>query len=431
MSASRISRNHADARKTVEAAKKDSPALLAVGGIIVPPNRLRGLRPEKVAEIAESISNQGLLQPIVVRRPSDGLMLVAGWHRLEATKLLGHKNIRASVRDINADEARLIEIDENLARADLSPAERALNIGARKVLYERLHPETKHGATGRSGYKEKIPTLGSFAETTAKATRQSRTKVARDATRAKHIVVLPDIVGTSLDQGDELDALAKLPEDEQRRLAARAKAGEKVQVKIAVRKMQRDRRVQELATATENASRQLGTALYTVIYADCPWKYDNVPMGDVARAIEEHYPTMELEDICKLPTPAARDCCLFLWATIPLLEKAFTVMNAWGFRYRSAIAWKKDKTGIGYWTRSQLEILLIGTRGDIPTPAPGDQLPAIIEAPRGRHSEKPEVFAQHIERLFPNVPKLEMFARKARPGWDAWGNEAPPAEAAE
>jgi N6-adenosine-specific RNA methylase IME4 len=75
--------------------------------------------------------------------------------------------------------------------------------------------------------------------------------------------------------------------------------------------------------------------------------------------------------------------------------------------------------------------LLIGVRGHVPAPAPGEQPPAIIEAPRGLHSEKPDVFAEHIERLFRNVPKLEMFASRARPGWDCWGNEAPTAEAAE
>ena len=104
--------------------------------------------------------------------------------------------------------------------------------------------------------------------------------------------------------------------------------------------------------------------------------------------------------------------------------------HAWGFGYRSAITWLKDKIGTGYWVRGQCEHLLIGTRGDVPAPAPGEQPPAIIEAPRGRHSEKPAIFADEIARLFPNVPKLEMFAREARPGWDVWGNEVPQ-EAAE
>jgi N6-adenosine-specific RNA methylase IME4 len=192
--------------------------------------------------------------------------------------------------------------------------------------------------------------------------------------------------------------------------------------------MHGERREHELAAATEAASQALGTELYGMIYADCPWRYDIIPFGDLGRAVEAHYPTLTLEEIKALPVPAADDCVLFPWATIPLPQKALAVMNAWGFEYRSAISWKKDKIGIGYWTRSQLEMLLIGTRGNIPTPAPGDQLPAIIEAPRGRHSEKPAIFAKKIEQLFPNTPKLEMFARAARHGWSVWGNEIPRAE---
>jgi N6-adenosine-specific RNA methylase IME4 len=140
---------------------------------------------------------------------------------------------------------------------------------------------------------------------------------------------------------------------------------------------------------------------------------------------------MTTEAIKALRVPAADDCVLFLWATVPMLPEAIDVMKAWGFTYKSAIAWVKDKAGTGYWVRGQCELLLIGTRGNVPVPVPGEQPPAIIEAPRGRHSEKPAIFAEHIERLFPNTPKLEMFARKARPGWDVWGNEAPSVQAAE
>jgi N6-adenosine-specific RNA methylase IME4 len=132
---------------------------------------------------------------------------------------------------------------------------------------------------------------------------------------------------------------------------------------------------------------------------------------------------MALDDIKALKIPAAEDCVLFLWATIPMLPEAHAVMDAWGFTYKSAIVWVKDKAGIGYWVRGQAEMLLIGTRGDVPAPGPGNQPDAVIEAPRGRHSEKPEVFAEEIERLYPNVPKLEMFARAVRFGWGAWGNE--------
>jgi N6-adenosine-specific RNA methylase IME4 len=132
---------------------------------------------------------------------------------------------------------------------------------------------------------------------------------------------------------------------------------------------------------------------------------------------------MTLEEICAVEVPAADDCVLFLWATIPRLPFALQLMQVWDFGYRSAVIWIKDKIGTGYWIRGQCELLLIGRRGAVVAPAPGEQLPAFIEAPRGRHSEKPAIFAEHIERLFPNVPKLEMFARGPRPGWDVWGNE--------
>jgi ParB-like chromosome segregation protein Spo0J len=202
-----------------------------LGGIFLL-QRLRALRPEVVAELATSMQDRGQLAPIIVRpREGGGYWLVAGLHRLEAAKLLEWKGIQAVVlEDIAADQAELAEIDENLIRADLSPAERAQHVSARKAYYEKLHPETKHGgAPGKAGGgKAKGANLASFVGATSRATRQSKRTVKRDATRAKKVVVIDQIVGTSLDSGAELDALAKLPEAEQQQLADRATAGEDV-----------------------------------------------------------------------------------------------------------------------------------------------------------------------------------------------------------
>src|SRR5271170_3937078 len=113
---------------------------------------------------------------------------------------------------MDADQAELAEIDENLVRADLTPAERAMHIGKRKDLYEKVHPETKKGgAPGRAGGGKKAKTakLATFARDTATKTRVSRRSVERDATRAKQVVVLGEIVDTCLDKGAEIDALAK------------------------------------------------------------------------------------------------------------------------------------------------------------------------------------------------------------------------------
>jgi ParB-like chromosome segregation protein Spo0J len=209
---------------------------------LVPNHRPRAIRDDLVVKLAESMKTRGLLQPITVRPRSDsGYSLVIGWHRLEAAKLLGRSTIAATVTDLDDDEAELAGIDENLIRDELSPAERALHVARRKELYEKLHPETRHGgAPGKAGggKKAKHAKLAAFAEATAKATGQSRRKVERDATRAEQTKkVLEDIVGTSLDKGDQLDALRKLAESEQEALASAAKAGEKVSAKQHVKKI--------------------------------------------------------------------------------------------------------------------------------------------------------------------------------------------------
>jgi ParB family transcriptional regulator, chromosome partitioning protein len=214
---------------------------IALSDISVAIHRLRALRPDKVDALAQSMTDQCLLQPIVVRsHEGGGYLLVAGLHRFEAAKKLNWKEIWCSVfADMDTDQAELAEIDENLIRVDLTPAEEAAHIGKRKELYERLHPETKHGAVGRRGKSSHNATsfepADAFIDDTAKKTGKHRATVARKAARAKKVAVLPDIVGTSLDTGAEIDALAKLPVEKQRSLAEAAKRGENVSA-ISARK---------------------------------------------------------------------------------------------------------------------------------------------------------------------------------------------------
>ena len=111
---------------------------------------------------------------------------------------------------------------------------------------------------------------------------------------------------------------------------------------------------------------------------------------------------------------------------MPCEGLAHDLLKAWGFGYRTNYVWHKNKLGTGYWNRNGHETLLLGVRGDVPAPSPGTQPPSIINAPVGRHSQKPIIFAEMIETMFPTLPRLEMFARgEPRPGWDYWGAEAP------
>jgi N6-adenosine-specific RNA methylase IME4 len=161
---------------------------------------------------------------------------------------------------------------------------------------------------------------------------------------------------------------------------------------------------------------------FDITYADPAWQLGN-PNG--ARAPENHYLTMPLAEILALSPPVAENSLLFLWAVNMLLPEALQVMAAWGFTYVTNQPWVKPSIGLGNWARNRHELLLWGKRGSFPAPAPQDRPDSVIEAPRGRHSEKPECVCEQIERMYPGASKLELFARRRRPGWTAWGNEVP------
>jgi ParB/RepB/Spo0J family partition protein len=409
---------------------------VALGDIAVSPDRMRRLRHHIVDDLAESMAQRGLIEPIVIqpRQVADGYWLIAGWHRLAAAMRLGWPSTAAVVLDgVGVDQALLIEIDENLIRAELTPAERALHLRERKRLYEALHPETKKGAAGKHRQKSRIATsepAPAFIDDTAHKTKKHRATIAREVARGGKITGIADAIGTTLDSADELDALAKLSEPVQRDLIERAKAGEKVTAKHVAKKLRREARERDLAEATEAASRILGEKLYGVLYVDDAWRFELWAESGRDRVADNHYPTMPLDEIKALKVPAADNCVMFSWATVPMLPQALEVVQARGFTYKSAVFWIKDRDGTGYWERERVEILIISTKGDkVPAPVPGEQIPQVICAPRAkRHSEKPDIFAEHIERLYPNVPKLEMFARKGRAKWDSWGNEIDPTE---
>jgi N6-adenosine-specific RNA methylase IME4 len=168
---------------------------------------------------------------------------------------------------------------------------------------------------------------------------------------------------------------------------------------------------------------------FDVILADPPWTFRT--WSDKGAKRGPKYPVMTLEDICNLPVAevTAENCALFLWVTWPLIEnQAFDVIASWGFTYRT-LAWewiKLDKSGkpsmgLGYYTRSNAEPCLLCVKGSMPVA--DHSISNILMAQRRKHSQKPDEQYERIERLYPNMRYLELFARNRRPGWAAWGNE--------
>ena len=177
---------------------------------------------------------------------------------------------------------------------------------------------------------------------------------------------------------------------------------------------------------------------YAVIYADPPWRFKNWSMAELAKRGEKWarkngrppYPVLATEEICRFPVVrcSAKDSILFLWATYPKLQDALQVMQAWGFQYKTvAFTWVKMRRhcvphfGLGYWTRANPEICLLGTRGH--PKRISKCVPNLTMARLRGHSQKPDEVRDKIVALVGDLPRVELFARERAPGWDAWGEE--------
>ena len=167
---------------------------------------------------------------------------------------------------------------------------------------------------------------------------------------------------------------------------------------------------------------------YQIILADPPWSYRN--MGNIQATAVSHYPTMAQKDIESLPVSKIADdnSILFLWATFPKIQEALNTIKAWGFEYKTVgFVWiKKNKNGgnffgVGWYTKSNAEVCLIGVRGRAPKIS--NSVSQIIETVRERHSKKPNIVRDKIVEFCGDLSRIELFARERAMGWDVWGNE--------
>ena len=200
-----------------------------------------------------------------------------------------------------------------------------------------------------------------------------------------------------------------------------------------------ERRITRLAKAEALAAKavSLATAVagrrYPVVYVDPPWPHKTFSEAGKQKSPENHYPTMTpagRSRPCRSATwPPSAPCCgcgrrSGTWPT-PLgrWRRGASPTNHMSCGARPTRTAKRAR-GKGYWFINTHELLLLGVRGDMPAPVMGTQAESVIDAPVGRHSEKPALFRQMIEGYFPDVGRIELFARERVEGWDAWGDEA-------
>lgn len=164
-----------------------------------------------------------------------------------------------------------------------------------------------------------------------------------------------------------------------------------------------------------------------VLYLDPPWRYENPPMGGGNRSIENHYPTMTIDELKALDVGgcALDDALIFMWATVPKLAECLELFEPWRFTYRTNLCWDKVDIGMGYYARNAHELLLIGKRGELPPPVTELRPGSVHHERPTEHSAKPAYYADLIEQWYPTLRKRELFSRDpTRPGWlPSWGNQ--------
>lgn len=167
---------------------------------------------------------------------------------------------------------------------------------------------------------------------------------------------------------------------------------------------------------------------YSLIMADPPWRFATWSERGNGKSAHAQYACRPIDWLKSLPVNElpARDCILWLWATNPMLDRAFDVMTAWGFAFKTAGHWSKKTAtgrqafGTGYILRCAGEPFLIGTKGK---PVTSRNVRSVIEGPVREHSRKPDEAFAAAELLCGDVPRCELFSRQERPGWDVMGDE--------
>jgi len=346
---------------------------------------------EDMTRLVEDIRVNGLRDPIVLH----GDQILDGRNRFTACRMAG---VKPHFVMFTGDDALSYVVSKNLARRHLNESQRAMV-----------------AAVISDAKKTQTPMSQAQAGQVVNVSDRSVRKAAKVVRSGQQDVI--DKVNSGEISVNFAAKLTDLPDDQRAAILSSAKP------ETAIKQVAREMRERELADSISD----LPDMQFGVIYADPPWKFGVYSENGMDRSAENHYPTLNTDAICSLDVPSisAPDSVLFLWATAPMLVDAIEVMTSWGFTYKTHFIWIKDKVGMGYWSRNQHELLLVGTKGRVPAPAPGTQWPSVVDAPVGRHSAKPELFAELIEEMFPHTPKIELNRRGLpRPGWAAWGLEA-------
>ena len=365
----------------------------------------------------EDVRQNGLREPISLLNGK----ILDGRNRYRACQ---EAKVEPHFKELNGQGSPMdFVLSMNLHRRHLNESQRAL-VGAKlKPFFKEEARQRK--LSGKRGDLSANLRQGRSSESAAALANVS----ARSVETAVHVLKdgASELIG--LVEGgkvavDQAGHLARLSKREQKDIIAKGKS----EIAFAAKRIQtqlREKRTEEKFSRFYEKARPLKEleGKYHVILADPPWPYEHSESS--TRDQQSKYPLMAMDQICDMEVPGicADDAVLFLWATSPKLAEALQVIDAWGFFYRTSIVWVKHCIGMGYYVRGQHELLLIAKRGNLPLPAEKNRSSSVIMARRKAHSEKPTEVYEIIEKMYPKLPKVELFARSRRDGWTSWGNE--------
>ena len=364
---------------------------------IIPP-----MSADDLSQLTEDIRAHGQRVPIVLL---DGLIL-DGRHRYKACIAA---RVIPQTRELTKAEGDPLAfvISQNVKRRHLNESQRAMVAAAVASLPNGVRKDRQAVQTCTATTLEESADMLNVSRRSvcaAKGVLNHGTPELVDAVRSGDMTVA------------QASKLIRSPAEEQNEVVRRAKT-EGVSAVAAHRGVKAERIAKAEAIAP--------TGRYRVIYADPPWNYGNgMPPGSTRP--EDHYPVMDLAEICALPVKdmAQDDAVLFLWATSPLVPESLEVIRAWGFQYKAGFVWDKCLHNMGHYNSVRHEFLWICTRGSC-QPDNRKLFDSVVTEERTEHSKKPTVFYEIIDTLYPCGKRIELFARNAHEGWESFGFEAP------
>jgi N6-adenosine-specific RNA methylase IME4 len=358
------------------------------------------LRSDDFERLKASIAERGVEVPVVVDEHGD---IIDGHHRALIADSLGIRYTTETRKGLSDAEKRLLAVDLNLARRQLTDAQKALigrqiepDIAARARERELAGPTYGNVSIGT--------TRDEVAATVGLGTGRTYENHKRDIEQLESEPDGSQLID-ALESGDwDLD-------DARTELRDRRRQG------------RRDLNAAVISDTADIRAYVAGQTFQTIVL-DPPWDWGDEGDVDQFGRGRPTYQTMPIDELRDMPIAdlATANAHIYLWITNRSLPKGFALLDAWGFRYVTALTWCKPSIGMGNYFRGSTEHLLFGVRGSLPLIE--RNVGTWFEAPRGsRHSEKPSEFYQIVERCSPG-PWLDVFSRSERPGWVSWGEGA-------